>query len=127
MNSNFTNVIRIVLGLVLIVFGINKIYSFIPLPQPPVEAANFIESLVNTGYMLSLIAIAEICVGLMLVIRLWVPVALLLLVPLSLNILFFHLFLNVPGIGAAILVTGLNAVLLYKNRKRYAPLFREAY
>jgi hypothetical protein len=34
MNSNFTNIIRIALGLILIVFGINEIYSFIPLPQP---------------------------------------------------------------------------------------------
>lgn len=127
MNSKFTNIIRICLGIILILFGANKIYSFIPLPQPPAEASSFISSLTDTGYMLSLIAIAEICIGIMLVFKLWVPFALLVLVPLSLNILLFHLFLDVPGIAAAIVVAALNFILLYKNRRRYVPLFREAY
>lgn len=127
MNSQFTKITRIFLGIILILFGANKLYEFIPLPLPPESAADFISSLAHTGYMLNLIAVAEIVIGLMLVFKLWVPFALLLLVPLSLNILFFHLFLDVPGIGAALLVVGLNAVLLYKNRKQYVPLFREAY
>lgn len=127
MNSKFTRIVRILLGIILIIFGANKIYSFIPLPQPPAQAADFIESLSNTGYMLVVVAIIEICIGLMLILKLWVPFALMVLVPISLNILLFHLFLDVPGIAAAIVVVALNAVLLYKHRRRYVPLFREAY
>lgn len=127
MNSQFTKITRIFLGIILVLFGINKLYQFIPLPQPPEEASAFISSLAHTGYMLTLIAVAEIIIGLLLIFKLWVPFALLLLVPLSLNILLFHLFLDVPGIGAALLVVALNAILLYKSRKRYVPLFREAY
>lgn len=125
MNSQFTKIIRILLGIILLLFGANKIYQFIPLPQPSTEASNFMESLINTGYMLTLIAVAEILIGLLLITKIWVPFALLVLVPLSLNILLFHLFLDVPGIWAALLVVILNAVLLYKNRKRYIPLFKE--
>ncbi|MFP5437359.1 MAG: DoxX family membrane protein [Bacteroidia bacterium] len=127
MNSQFTKITRIFLGIILLLFGANKIYQFIPLPQPPEAASEFISSLAHTGYMLNLIAVAEIIIGLMLIFKVWVPFALLVLVPISLNILFFHLFLDVPGIGAALLVVALNAILLYKNRKRYVPLFREAY
>lgn len=125
MNSKFTKIIRIVLGLILIVFGANKIYSFIPLPQPPAEAASFMNSLADTGYVLTVIAILEIIIGLMLVLKLYVPFALLVLVPISLNILLFHLFLDVPAIGAALLVAALNGVLLYKHRRKYKPLFIE--
>lgn len=123
MNSKFTQIVRIVLGLILIVFGANKIYSFIPLPQPPEAAANFMNSLADTGYILTVVAIFEIIIGLMLILRLWVPFVLLLLVPLSLNILLFHLFMDIPAIGTALLVVVLNGILLYKHRQKYTPLF----
>ncbi|MXN93242.1 DoxX family membrane protein [Flavobacterium sp. Sd200] len=125
MNSQFTKIIRILLGLILIVFGTNKIYAFIPLPQPPAEAARFMESLADTGYVLTVVAILEIMIGIMLILKLYVPFALLVLVPISLNILLFHLFLDIPAIGAALLVVALNGILLYKHRRKYKPLFSE--
>ena len=127
MNSKFTNAVRIILGIILIVFGANKIYAFIPLPDLPGNAADFLHSLMDTGYMLTVIAILEICIGVMLLLKLYVPFALLVLVPISLNILLFHLFLDVPGIAPALVVVGLNGILLYKHRRSYIPLFREAY
>lgn len=125
MNSKFTQIVRILLGIILIVFGANKIYTFIPLPQPPAEAANFIQSLADTGYVLTVVAVFEICIGLMLIFKLWVPFALLVLVPISLNILLFHLFLDVPAIATALIVVALNVILLYKHRRKYRPLFTE--
>ncbi|MFP9100187.1 DoxX family membrane protein [Flavobacterium sp. RHBU_24] len=127
MNSKFTNAVRIILGIILIVFGTNKIYSFIPLPDLPENAAGFLHSLMDTGYMLTVVAILEICIGVMLLLKLYVPFSLLVLVPISLNILLFHLFLDVPGIAPALIVVGLNCILLYKHRRSYIPLFREAY
>ena len=123
MNSKFTQIVRILLGLILIVFGVNKMYSFIPLPQPPQAAGDFMSSLADTGYILTVVAIFEILIGLMLIFRIWVPCALRLLVPISVNILLFHLFLDIPAIGTALLVVVLNAILLYKHRVKYKPLF----
>ena len=125
MKSKFTQIVRILLGLILIVFGANKLYSFIPLPQPPQHAGEFMSSLAATGYVLPVIAVFEIIIGLMLLFRIWVPFALVLLVPLSLNILLFHLFLDVPGIIAALVVVALNGILLYKHRIKYMPLFTD--
>lgn len=123
MNSKFTQTVRIVLGIILLVFGANKIYTFIPLPQPPQQAAEFMASLADTGYIPTVVALFEIIMGLLLLFRLWVPFVLLLLVPLSLNILLFHLFLDIPAIGTALLVVALNGILLYKHRVKYRPLF----
>lgn len=123
MNSKFTTIIRILLGLILIAFGFNKIYVFIPLPDPPRMASDLMASMADTGYILTLVAIFEIIIGLLLIFRLWVPFVLLILTPLSLNILLFHLFLHVPYIGTAILVVALNGILLYKYRHKYKPLF----
>jgi len=123
MNSKFTQIVRILLGIILIVFGANKIYTFIPLPQPPVEAAEFMQSLSDTGYVLTVVAVLEIIIGIMLIFKLWVPFAILVLVPISLNILLFHLFLDVPAIATALVVVALNGILLYKHKQKYKPLF----
>lgn len=102
MNSKFTKIVRILLGIILIAFGVNKMYSFIPLPQPSDDAADFMDSLADTGYVLNVVAIFEIFIGILLLIKKWVPFAMLLLLPLSLNILLFHLFRTVilkPAVG----------------------------
>lgn len=91
----------------------------------PAAAADFMGSMAATGYILYAVAVFEIIIGLMLVFRFWVPFALAALVPLSLNILLFHIFLDVPGIVAAIVVVVLNGILLYKHRAKYRPLFSE--
>ena len=123
MNSQFTRIVRILLGLILVVFGANKLYPFIALPQPPQQAADFMNSMADTGYVLIVIAVFEILIGILLLAKKWVPFALVLLVPLSLNILLFHLFLDVPAIGAALVVVILNGILLFKHRQKYRPLF----
>ena len=123
MDSKFTKIVRILLGVILLVFGLNKFHPFIPLPQPPEAAANFMESLIQTGYVLYVVAIFEVFIGFMLLIKKWVAFVILLLVPISLNILLFHLFLDIPAIATAIVVVVLNGILIYKYRQKYKPLF----
>ncbi len=124
MNSTFTTILRIVLGLTLLVFGLNKFINFIPMFEMPPAAANFMESLETTGYAFYLVAILEIAVAGMLLLKKWVPFALVLLAPLSINILLFHIFLDVSDIWVAIVVFSLNVLLIYKYWKAYRTLFQ---
>tara|TARA_R100000988_G_C3934372_1_gene133052 strand:+ start:291 stop:668 length:378 start_codon:yes stop_codon:yes gene_type:complete len=124
MNSTFTTILRIVLGLTLLVFGLNKFINFINMFEMPRAAANFMESLETSGYVFYLVAILEIAVALMLLFKKWVPFALVLLAPLSFNILLFHIFLDVSDITVAIVVFSLNVLLMYKYWKAYRPLFQ---
>jgi len=123
MNSTFTTFVRIVLGLTLVVFGANKFANLIPVFEMPPAAVNFIESLKNTGYVFYLIAVLEIFIGFLLIFKKWVPFALVVLAPISINILLFHLFLDVSDITIAIVVFVLNLILIYKYWKVYRPLF----
>ncbi len=99
MNSTFTKILRIILGVILILFGLSQWINFNIMPTHIYtgDAAIFIDSLSNTGYLLKLVGTLEIIVGLFLLIRKWVPFALLLLAPISVNILLFHMFLDLPG------------------------------
>lgn len=118
MNSKFTQIIRIFLGIVLLLSGLNKIFEFIPTP-----AGNLIESFGQVDYIFPLVAALEIIIAVLLLANKWVAFALVLLVPLSLNILLFHLYLNFEGIIPAVIVATLNGILLYKQRRQYVPLF----
>lgn len=123
MNSQFTKIIRILLGLALIVFGANKFLHFIPMETPTGSAGDFLSSLGASGYIFPVVGVLEVLIGLFLLLKKWVPFALVLLAPISINILLFHLFLDIPGIGIALLIAVLNAVLIYKNWIQFKPLF----
>ena len=123
MNSKFTMIVRIALGLLLVIFGSNKFMHFIPMESPTGDAGAFMNSLGATGYLFPLIGILEVFIGAMLLFKKWVPFVIILLAPISINILLFHAFLDIPGISVALLVVVLNGILIYKHWKLYRPLF----
>jgi len=118
MNSKFTTLVRILLGIILLVSGLNKLLRIYPTP-----AGDFIASFGQVDYIFPIVAILEILISTLLLFRKWVPFALLLLVPISINILLFHFYLNFSGIAPALLVAVLNGILVYKHWRVYKPLF----
>lgn len=124
MNSMFAKIVRLLLGAMLVLFGLNKFLGFMPLPELPEKAASFMTSLVNTGYVLKAVGVLEIIIGVLLLMKKWVAFALTLLAPISINILLFHLFLDVEGIAGALIVAVLNGMLIYKHWPQYKSLFQ---
>lgn len=123
MNSTFTKIMRVILALGLLFFGLNKFLGFLPVPDLPDAAAEFMSSLNASGYMLPIVGTLEVLIGLLLLFNKWTPFALLLLAPISVNIVLFHMFLDLPGIGGALAVAVLNAILIYKHWRAYKLLF----
>ena len=113
---------RIILGLILLIFGLNKFLNFMPMPPLPEGAGNFMKALIDTGYMMPLIALVEIVSGILLLINKYVPVALLILAPLSVNIVAFHAMLAPSGIAPAALVAILNILLLLSNKDKFSSV-----
>lgn len=124
MKSKVNTAARIVLGLILIVFGLNKFLNYMPAPDLPEAAANFMMALKNTGYMFSLLGAVEILAGLLLISNKLIPFALVILAPISVNIISFHLNLAPASIGPAALVFVLNAWLIYAYWPSYKSLFK---
>lgn len=123
MNSTFTKIIRFLLAVILIIIGLNKFLNFIPAPAIPEDASEFMGSLQATGYILPVLGVVEIFIGLLLLLNKWVAFAVLALIPISINVLLYHLFLDIPSIGIAALVAIINFILLYKLWPKYKPLF----
>jgi putative oxidoreductase len=85
MNSKFTMLVRILLGLILVFSGLNKFIQIIPTP-----ASTFIGSFGEVDYVFPLVGIVELIIGVLLLLKKWVAFALLLLVPISINILLIQ-------------------------------------
>ena len=124
MNSKITLITRILLGVILVVFGLNKFLDFMPHPELSAQGGAFMGALVTTGYMFKLVGLTEFVSGLLLLLNKYKGFALVLLAPISVNIVFFHLVLEGGnGIFPALVVAGLNAFLVYANWNRFKSLF----
>ncbi|NAS31009.1 DoxX family membrane protein [Flavobacteriaceae bacterium R38] len=124
MNSKLIIVLRILLGLMLVVFGANKFFEFLP----PFEFANpdagtFFGALANS-YVLKTVGLIEVIVGILLLLGKAVPFALILLAPISVNIILFHGTLDPPNIGPAAFVFLVNTFLIYSHWDSYKALFK---
>jgi uncharacterized membrane protein YphA (DoxX/SURF4 family) len=123
MNSKLTMALRIILGLILLIFGANKFLNFMPAPELPEAAADFMGALGKTGYMFPLLGAVEVIVGLLLILNKWTGLALIVLAPVAVNMILFHVKLAPGGIGPAALVTILNTVLIYANWDKFKSVF----
>jgi uncharacterized membrane protein YphA (DoxX/SURF4 family) len=115
-------VARTLLGLIFFVFGLNGFLHFMPSPPMPAPATQFFGALFATGYMVQLIFTAQVVGGALLLIGVAVPFALLVLAPVIVNILLFHLYLA-PGIAPGALAALLELFLAWWHRAAFAPLF----
>ena len=115
---------RLVLGLTFSVFGLNGFLHFLPQPPATGPSADFAMALAATGYMFPLIKGTELVTGLLLLGNRWVPLALIVLAPVVVNIVAFHLFLAPSGLVLPLVVLALGIYLAWSERATYAPLFR---
>ncbi len=115
---------RIVLGLIYFVFGLNYFLNFLPMPPPsggPSET--FITGLFQSGYFFPFLKGIEVILGAALLIGIFVPLVLVILMPISLNILLFHVFLTDNPIMSVVIIA-LQLYLAWAYRDYYKPLFQ---
>ena len=117
-------VARFLMGLPMIVFGLNAFLNFIPQPKTPLApgAMAFAGALAASGYMMQLIGITQLVSGLLLVINRWVPLALVLLAPFFVNSIAFHAVLEHTGLPMALIFCAIELYLAWVYRRAYATL-----
>lgn len=115
------------IGLMFVVFGLNFFLKFIPIPPGPPEGsppALFMGALFPTGY-LAFVKVLEILGGVLVAVPKTRNIGLLVLGPIIVNILCFHIFLTkgatlVDPVNIAISVLAL--FLLWSERRAFAGL-----
>jgi len=113
---------RLLLGLITLVFGLNSILHFLPMPYPTGDALTWYGIMAAHGWM-NFVGIILIIAGLLLLVGRFVPLALLLLAPVITNILLYHALLWPHDYIPAILVAVLEVILLIAYHRSFAALF----
>ena len=124
MNPKVVMVARIILGLIFAVFGLNKLIGFLDMPPPEGAAGAFMGALFATGYFFPFLGIVESVCGILLLIGKYTRLAAIVLMPVTINIVLFHVSLA-PAAGAAGYLTFvLNVVLVMAYKEDLEGLLK---
>ena len=110
---------RVLLGLVFLVFGLNNLHAFMPMQMPPGDAGALSTIMFMHGWI-TFHGVLYVIAGVLLIIGRYVPVGLVILGPILVNILLFHLTLLPAGIGPGLVCAVLEIFLIWA----YWPAFR---
>ena len=123
--EKITLVSRILLGLIFVIFGLNGFINFLPAFSMSIEGVNFMSALMQTGYLLPLIYFLLIVCGALLLLGMYLPLSVLLLLPIVVNIILFHVFLSMEGIIIAMIILVLEVILVISYKELYLTLFNK--
>jgi hypothetical protein len=119
-----TAIVRILLGLGFLVFGLNGFLNFMPVPEDlPQDVVTVTAGLMLGGYM-AVVAGTEIIVAVLLLTNCFVPLALALLAPIIVGILTFHIAIALATIGPGIVVLLMELYLAWAYRGAFRPMLQ---
>ncbi len=113
--------VRIILGLVFFVFGLNLFFHFIPTPAPPGDATTLMNLMFVHGWF-NVIGVLEVLGGAMLLSGRCVPLGLTILGPILLIIVLFHSTLAPSGVAFALFWMLMELYLIYVYKASFEPV-----
>ncbi len=108
---------RLVLGLLFLASGIAGLVM--PTPPSPPDASPGMVALItglSGSYLLTLVKLTEVAVGALLLANRFVPLALVVLAPVTVNIVLVHLLLAPSGLPIALVVLALHLFMGWSYR-----------
>lgn len=117
-------VVRILLGLIFAVFGLNEFLLFMPAPPVVPQSAGAFSTLIFSTHFMYLVAATQLLSGVFLLIDRYVPLALVILGAVIANILTFHITMWPQTlVPMPLVVFVLWLVLAWHYRAYLAPIF----
>jgi putative oxidoreductase len=113
---------RILLGFVFAASGVVSLLKLGKMGGMPTDAMTFMTLLVAHNYTI-FIAVIMLSGGLLLLVGRFVPIGLVLLGPILVNILLFHMLFQVPGIITGLVCTVVEVFLIWAYRSSFRGLF----
>lgn len=116
--------IQIIVGLLLVLFGLSKFFQFMPSPPSSEEMGMFMKALVKTGYMMPLVGAIQVLAGVSFVLNKFTPLMAIVITPVMLNAVLAHLFLDLSGIVASAIILVLVFIVMFKNKEAYSSILK---
>jgi len=118
-------ILRSLLGLVFLVFGLNYFFHFMPMQGGPMsaKATAFTGGLMGSGYFFPFMKVIESASGLFLILNKYTAFFLLILYPITVNIFLFHAILVPSGIVMGLGLLIIHSFLGFAYCKYYISIF----
>lgn len=125
MKSKILFVICLLFGLMFINAGLNKIFNYIPIPEGlPDDLKNMNAAMLEIGWLIPMIAIAEIVGGILIIIPKLRALGALIIFPIMIGIFLVHLLIDQSGLILSIILFAILIWVMIENRAKYLPLIR---
>lgn len=119
-----TAIVRVLLGVMFLVFGLNGFLNFMPAPKElPPDVITVSTGLMKGGY-LAVVSATELVVALLLLTNRFVPLALVLLAPIVVGIITFHIAIAPATIVPGIVVLVMELYLAWVYRGAFRPMLQ---
>lgn len=117
-------IVRLLLGLMFLFASVVVLFKLMPQPEPTGEVKVFMDGMNASGYLMTLIKITELVCAIAFISGFFVPLATVVIFPVIVNILMFHLFLDPKSLPLAILLMLADLFLAYYYRDRYKAMLK---
>lgn len=105
------------------VFGLNFFIDFMPKPEMNKMASDFFAVMVGSGYM-GVVKVLEILGGLLLLSGRFSAAGLVVLTPIIVNIVLFHVYIQQDGLEMALAFLAIDVVLIAAQWHKFKSILR---
>jgi putative oxidoreductase len=124
MQKKIYTVIRYLFGAGMTLFGLANLFQFLPLHSFPGNAGALMEAFADSGYILPTVGFTQLVLGIALISNRFIPLALLFFAPVVVNVVLFHVFMDMASIAMALPVVAATTYLFMYNKSAFINLLK---
>jgi putative oxidoreductase len=125
MKKKIIFVVSLLAGLMFINAGLNKFFNYMPPPADlPENVMSAMKAFMEIGWLMPLIATAELTGGILLITNKYRALGALILLPVMVGIIVFHITTAPSGLPLVLVLLAIIIWVIYENREKYFPLVR---
>jgi uncharacterized membrane protein YphA (DoxX/SURF4 family) len=125
MKKKILFVVSLLFGLMFINSGLNKFFNYMPMPKDmPENMMKVMTAFMQIGWLMPLIAIAEIFGGVLFITNKYRALGAIILFPILIGILLTHILIAPSGLPLALILFGIEIWVIIENREKYLPMVK---
>jgi uncharacterized membrane protein YphA (DoxX/SURF4 family) len=117
-------IVRVLMGLMFAFASIVVLFKLVPQPEQTGDVKIFMDGIAASVYMMTTIKVIELICAVAFLSGKFVPLATVVIFPITVNILLFHAFVAPEGLLVGILLIIGNLFLAWHYKNKYKPLFK---
>jgi uncharacterized membrane protein YphA (DoxX/SURF4 family) len=125
MKNKVLFVVSLLFGLMFINAGLNKFFNYMPMPEGmPENMMKMMKGFMETGWLMPLIAVAEIVGGALFITNKYRALGAAILLPVLVGILLTHILIAPSGLPLALILMVIEIWVIIENRDKYLPMVK---